>query len=74
MRLATAAEIETTGLLGGRTWEDHRCFLWTIVRQIRPGMRVRLGAFAPLPHRPIDINNISEDVAEQAFMQLRDNK
>jgi hypothetical protein len=72
MRLATPGEIETIAVIDGAPFVPHReeLFAWTIVRQIAPGLRLRVGITAPLPEAPVD--DIPEDIARGIFQQIGD--
>ena len=65
MRLATPAEIEAMERVNGSRPLGKGSFKWVVVRQLAPGMRIRVHINAPLPPGPIA--DIPEHVARETF-------
>jgi hypothetical protein len=65
MRLATSAEIEAMDLVNGPHPLTGGAFRWVVIKQLCPGVRVRVHISAPLPPGPIA--DIPEHVARDTF-------
>ena len=64
MRLATPGEVATLELMALRTPSDDTV-LWSVIKQVAPGMRMRVPVFAPPPLGPI--TEIPEHLAQHMF-------
>ncbi len=70
MRLATPDEIEICERIGGkRQYALDRRFHWSVIKQIAPGMRVRVSVLAPMPPE-YPLHDIPEEVAREVFLML----
>jgi hypothetical protein len=65
VRLATSAEISAMDLVNGPPPLSAGDFRWVVIRQLAPGVRVRLHFVGPLPPGPIA--DIGEDAARETF-------
>jgi hypothetical protein len=68
MRLATPGEIAATEIIcndGAPLPLPESALWWTIIKQVRPGVRMRAQVYAPLPSWPF--GEIPEHVARDVF-------
>ena len=68
MRLASPGEIAAIKVLSNKETPlqlPRNAFWWTVVKQIAPGVRARLQAYAPLP--PGEFGEVPEEIAREIF-------
>jgi hypothetical protein len=68
LRLATPGEVAEREMFGVSVQRPGDHFCWIAIKQITPGLRVRLHAEGPAPVGPIA--DISEAIARAVFMQI----
>jgi hypothetical protein len=68
MRLATPGEIAATEIIsndGAPLPLPENALWWTVIKQVSPGVRMRMQVYAPLP--PLPLKEIPEQVAREVF-------
>jgi hypothetical protein len=68
MRLATSGEIAATEIIsnnGAPLPLPENALWWTVIKQVAPGLRMRMQVYAPLP--PLPLKDIPEEAAREIF-------